>query len=154
MLNEHGGHVGNDRQHAAIRRWTAPCDALITVSGLLRHDAEKGDGVRGRIVSSQAGQLGEWSVHNEKKETKVESIAVRAGDTIDFVTDCQQTVDHDSFGWEATIRITENPEQAAKKSWSTSAEFADSARSSQNRLNAWEQYAQVLLLSNELIFVD
>ncbi|MHC5543621.1 DUF1553 domain-containing protein, partial [Singulisphaera rosea] len=34
-LNAGGGHVGNDPNHAAIRRWTAPHDAVIAVDASL-----------------------------------------------------------------------------------------------------------------------
>src|SRR4030095_9984690 len=46
-LNREGGHVGNDAQHAAIRRWTAPRDLTVSISGKLSRPAEPGDGVEG-----------------------------------------------------------------------------------------------------------
>jgi hypothetical protein len=54
-LNAEGGHVGNDLQHAAIRRWRSPRDGIITITGMLKHESDKGDGVRTRVVSSRAG---------------------------------------------------------------------------------------------------
>jgi hypothetical protein len=38
--------------------------------------------------------------------------------------------------------------------WSASNDFADAARASHPALDAWQKYAQVLLMSNELLFVD
>src|SRR5262249_14992292 len=35
ILNADGGHVGNDLNHAAIRRWRAPLDGRIDISGEL-----------------------------------------------------------------------------------------------------------------------
>jgi hypothetical protein len=87
-LNENGGHPGNDQDHAAIRRWTAPRDGTITISGALEHPSAEGDGVRGRIVSSRSGVLGQWLVHHRKEEIRLENIAVRRGETIDFARDC------------------------------------------------------------------
>src|SRR4030095_13026680 len=57
MLNRDGGHVGNDAEHAAIRRGTAPRDLIVSVSGTLTRPAEPGDGVEGQIVSSRRGEL-------------------------------------------------------------------------------------------------
>src|ERR1700722_3690889 len=68
ILNDAGGHPGNDQQHAAIRRWIAPRDGTITISGTLARPEAKGDGVRGRIVSSQLGLLGKWLAHNNKQD--------------------------------------------------------------------------------------
>src|SRR5439155_7641072 len=98
-LNATGGHPGNDPQYAAIRRWTAPRDGAISITGVLKHEAESGDGVRGRIVSSRLGVAGEWSVHHDKAQAAVEKLEVKRGDTIDFVVDCRSGPDSDSFAW-------------------------------------------------------
>jgi hypothetical protein len=156
-LTEAGGHAGNDLKHAAIRRWIAPHDGLITITGTLSHAASQGDGVRGRIVAGLSGELGQWIVHNDKAETKVETVAVKKGETIDFITDCFQTVDYDEFAWNATLKIAEPETRNAggkPESWSTKKEFADSARLQQKPLTAWEKYVQVLLFANELAFLD
>jgi hypothetical protein len=149
ILNESGGHPG-DAQHAAIRRWVAPHDGTVWIKGELGHGVYQGDGVRGRIVSNRSGKLGEWLAHNNKAETSIEDIAVQCGDTIDFVTDCFKTVDHDSFSWTATIGYTRKSQQE----WDTKKDFADSARHQRKPLSDWGKYAQVLLLANELAFVD
>ena len=99
MLNATGGHAGNDVDHAAIRRWIAPRDLVVSISGTLGHDADKGDGVRGRIVSSASGELGSWVAKKSKEETKISRIEVKKGETIDFVTDCRENVDSDTFTW-------------------------------------------------------
>ncbi|MGH7134996.1 MAG: DUF1553 domain-containing protein, partial [Pirellulales bacterium] len=88
LLTAAGGHAGNDPQHAAIRRWTAPRAGFVTISGKLHHPSEDGDGVRGRIVSSRAGSLAEWLVKTSEVPTDVPAAEVQAGDTIDFVIDC------------------------------------------------------------------
>lgn len=156
MLNENGGHVGNDLQHAAIRRWVAPRDGAITISGTLSHGVYHGDGVRGRIVSSAQGELGQWHVHNGRAETTVKRVRVQSGDTIDFVADCFKTVSHDSFDWAPQIRFVTREGAPAPKTreWSAKKDFQDAARQQHRPLDDWEKYAQTLLLANELVFVD
>lgn len=157
MLNAEGGHVGNDLQHAAIRRWTAPRDGLLTINGELQHPSAKGDGVRSRIVSSRLGELGHWIASNQKTTTQVEQMEVRRGDKIDFVTDCRTEVTNDSFNWSSTIKYkTDEINYAAgvKVEWNAKSDFAGPPKEQPKPLDAWEKYAQVLLLSNELMFVD
>jgi hypothetical protein len=156
MLNDSGGHPGNDQQHAAIRRWIAPRDGTIAISGTLAHPEERGDGVRGRIVSSQLGLLGQWLVHNKKEDTKLERVSVHRGDTIDFVTDCFGNDSFDSFTWSPTIRFLADGKTAPgeRMEWSASNDFMDAARALHPGLDAWQKYAQALLMSNELVFVD
>ena len=157
MLNENGGHPGNDFQHAAIRRWIAPREGDVKIRGSLSHGVYQGDGVRGRIVSSGLGELGQWIVHNSKAETDVAGFVVKAGDTIDFVTDNFKTTDHDSFAWNAVLTFTPNTVKFAPRTpqtFDTKNDFLPSARLQHKPLSDWEKYAQVLLLANELAFVD
>jgi hypothetical protein len=152
ILKAEGGHVGNDLQHAAIRRWRAPQDGAVSISGALRHETTKGDGVHGRIVSSAAGQLGEWIVYDSKATTNVERVEVKRGDTIDFVADLRASVDSDSFLWAPRVRyITADGGKGAQ--FNAKADFAGPPRE-RKPLTSWERYAQALLLSNELMFVD
>jgi hypothetical protein len=156
MLNDAGGHPGNDQEHAAIRRWIAPRDGTITISGALAHPEARGDGVRGRVVSSRLGLLGQWLVHNKKEDTNLEHVSVRRGDTIDFVTDCYGNEAFDSFTWSPTIRFVADGKAAPgeRMEWSASNDFIDAAHVLHPSLDAWQKYAQVLLMSNELVFAD
>ena len=156
LLNAAGGHPGNDPQHAAIRRWTAPRDAQLAITGALKHESDPGDGVRGRIVSSRLGIVGEWTVHHAKEQTAVEGMEVKRGDTIDFVVDCQSGPDSDSFSWAPTIKlISPSPDSRAAltKTWDAREDFSG-PKETPRPLDAWEKFAQVLLLSNEAMFVD
>jgi hypothetical protein len=147
QLTAEGGHAGNDLQHAAIRRWVAPHDAVVSVSGTLRHEHKEGDGIRGRIISSRAGPLGEWTAHNNKAEIKLEQVELKKGDTLDFMVDYRDGLNSDMFKWTPVIKATESE-------WSAKKDFAGPPPPPPQPLDAWEQYAQVLLLSNEFLFVD
>ena len=90
-------------------------------------------------------------------ETTAEGVAVKRGDTLDLVTDCYKTVDHDSFAWNVKLKFSPtsgksstNPPQV----WDTKKDFGPSAHVQHKPLTDWEKYAQVLLLANELVFVD
>jgi hypothetical protein len=156
MLNDSGGHPGNDQDHAAIRRWIAPRDGVISISATLVHGQTNGDGVRGRIVASQTGLLGQWKVFNKKEDTNLERVKVRRGETIDFMTDCLANENSDSFTWSPTIRFLADGPNApgGRMEWSASNDFTDAARAQHPSLDAWQKYAQVILMSNELVFVD
>jgi hypothetical protein len=155
-LNATGGHPGNDPQHAAIRRWTAPREGILAIDGTFKHESEHGDGVRGRIVSSRLGVVGEWSVHHAKETTAVAKVEVQRDDTVDFVVDCLGGPDSDSFSWAPKIQLRP-PEDGASAApirvWDATNEFGG-PKENPKPLDAWEKFAQVLLLSNELMFVD
>ncbi len=151
-LTATGGHAGRTPALAAIRRWTAPTKGIVRLEGTLGHTSPVGDGVRGRVVSSRAGKLGEWTAHNGKAETKLDAVAVKAGDTIDFMVDCLANANSDSFTWAPVVTFTATGEMAPR-TWSAKKDFESPAKAVAP-LTRWEELAQVLLLSNELAFVD
>ena len=143
-----GGHPGHDAQHAAIRRWTAPQDATISIGGEGNHPNEQGDGVELSIVASRGGALGNWTAFHGKAETKVERVEVKKGDTIDFIASPRTNDGFDSFSWNVTIANLDG-----KVSWDSPSGFRGPAVPL-TPLNAWERYVQLLLMSNEFFFID
>jgi hypothetical protein len=150
-LSAEGGHPGKDRRQAAIRRWTAPHAMSLAISGKLNHSQKLGDGIEGIIVSSRAGIIGRWTAHKSEVETKVESVVVERGDTIDFVADPRGSQDFDSFRWSVTLNDLSPPESTKPSVWKSQTDFAGPAAPS---LNPWQKYVQVLLLANEFAFID
>lgn len=152
QLTATGGHPGNDRNHAAARRWTAPRAMTIAIRSKLIHEPQAGDGIRGFVVSSRVGLLGSSKLHATSADLKVEAIAVEAGETIDFLVDIGDGLNSDQFLWE--IRLGElAPDDGEKPAlaWDAKRDFpADTA----TPLDAWEQLAQAMLCSNEFLFVD
>ena len=156
QLNAGGGHPGNDTRHAAIRRWIAPRDGRLNIAGTLKHESENGDGVRGRVVSGRLGVVGDWTVHHAREQTNIENIEVRRGDAIDFVVDCRAGPDSDSFTWAPVLKLAAGDpgvEVGSVRTWDAKDDFSGPGNLPKP-LDGWEKFAQVLLLSNELIFVD
>ncbi|WP_075095052.1 PSD1 and planctomycete cytochrome C domain-containing protein [Planctomyces sp. SH-PL14] len=104
LLHPSGGHPGNT-EFAAIRRWTAPANGTLTISGTLSHGSPSGDGVRGRIVSSSRGLLATGTAANGKAEIHAADVSVQEGETIDFIADCITNENSDSFGWPVKVTL-------------------------------------------------
>ncbi len=149
-----GGHPGKDPAVASIRRWNVPGRGRVKIEGTLGHANPAGDGVRGRIVSSEGRRYGEWTVHNTKAETKLE-LEVHAGGTLDFVVDGIGNPNSDGYTWAPIIAFTPDTDASylSARTWNAKADFDKDAKPVPP-LTRWEALAQVLLLSNELAFVD
>ncbi|OYW20155.1 MAG: hypothetical protein B7Z55_07700 [Planctomycetales bacterium 12-60-4] len=141
-MHAQGGHPGNTH-FATVRRWTATVDGTVDIAGSLHHPSENGDGVRGRIVSSARGIVGEWAMHHATGETKVHAIPVRAGETLDFVTDCREHETSDSFVW--TVKLTQHRADGTTQVFDSAADFRGPA-SSTDELPAQVQHAWKLAL--------
>jgi hypothetical protein len=153
-LTAQGGHPGGDLKHTAVRRWTAPQAGFVKIEATLSHGAEGGDGVRGRIVSGRAGELGSWTIHHGKVDTNLDRIEVHQGETVDFVVDCLTNEAHDAFGWSPIITLSTAGEgDGQPRRFSALADFFRPVQKPIT-LSPLDQYAQALLLANEFVFVD
>lgn len=119
ILHAAGGHTGSDQQHSAIRRWIAPRDGTVTITGRLKHPSDNGDGVRSRLVSV-AGIAGTWIAKTSEVET-VAAISVKTGEAVDFITDRRENENSDSFEWAVQIELTDSTNQ--KERWDSAGEF-------------------------------
>lgn len=121
LLQADGGHPDIPAR-SVIRRWIAPADGVISVTGSLQHGNPNGDGVRGRLVRSGSIRTeapsdrvvvgtevkavqGEWTAFSGAATTDVPELPVSAGDIVDFVTDCRENYTSDSFSWTVTITL-------------------------------------------------
>jgi len=114
------------------------------------HGEKRGDGVRGRIVASRDGVLGTWEVHHSEATTTTQPIDVETGDTIDFITDLRGSIEHDSFNWTVTLRLETTDVKSGQVFDSQSGFHGPLVPA----LSRWDHLAQVLLMSNEFMFVD
>jgi len=153
-LSATGGHPGEGLGNVVVRRWVAPFDCSVSISGALEHKAEAGDGVRGHVISSRAGALGFWPVQNAKREMQIPRVAVAKGETIDFVVDSAGDHNSDSFTWSPVIQVIGSAGgSSSDAAWKAREDFSG-PKEPPIFLNPWEKFAQVLLMSNELAFVD
>ena len=118
----------------------------VSIESALTHEPAAGDGVRAFIISSTAGQLAHQIVHLRTVDLNVDTLEVKVGETIDFVVDIRDVLNSDQYLWTAKIKAA-----AIETTWNSELDFPSTAV---HQLTGWEQLAQVLLCSNEFLFVD
>jgi hypothetical protein len=150
FLDRNGGHPASSADRCAIRRWTAPDSGTIEIIGMLKHVPEPGNGVRGRIVHSRDGVVGEYRADHSESVIKLVKLAVEGGDTVDFVVDWQGQILHDEYEWSVVIRQTSpvSPEVQQVNEWQSQRDFTGDAQ------DHWLDFVHALLMANEFVFVD
>jgi hypothetical protein len=113
------------------------------------HRSTEGDGIRAFIISSRQGILKSTSLQNREVDLSVAALQVEANETVDFVVDIDQVLNNDQFLW-APVISNLNPVRDAALSWGTEKDFTVKP---EQMLSPLEQLAQVLLISNERMFV-
>ncbi len=149
QLTSQGGHPGNDRQHAIVRRWTAPEKGTVSMQSKMIHQSTEGDGIRAFIISSNQGILKSTTLQNREEDLSVVALQVEANETVDFIVDIDQVLNNDQFLWSPVISIL-NPVRDETISWNAEKDFVGEPV---HLLSPLEQLAQVLLFSNERMFV-
>ena len=152
-LHSRGGHVGDDDAHLAIRRWNAPETGMVTIRSQLKHLSDKGDGVIAWVRSSRGGIFGTWKVHDRAEEVMLKDVEVGKGEVIDFVVGRNETHGWDSFEWIPRITLRPAGSGSSRQHSNAERDFRGPEEATQP-LDAWTAYAHVLLMSNELVFVD
>jgi hypothetical protein len=150
-----GGHPGRDSMTGVIRRWVAPVAGDYSLKGKLKHPAQVGDGVVGRVVSSRVGLLKEWTAKSGEVSVRLDSVRLEAGEILDFLVDCGGGDNSDSFEWAPVVTLVKRGDglSVARSTWNATSDFAGPAVQ-KRPLSSWERLAQALLASNEFVFVD
>ncbi|MCO8123019.1 PSD1 and planctomycete cytochrome C domain-containing protein [Stieleria sp. TO1_6] len=144
------GHPGP--RHAVVRRWTAPADGRVTISGMVGHRNEQGDGVE---LAIWVGGERVWRENQKSNNRPFNQIHgdIQAGQTVDFVVSPRESDNSDSFYLRCQISLAGSDGEFYEGD--SQSDFAgpqtDEASESLDRL---AQLAQTLMLSNEFIFVD
>ena len=151
FLNNKGGFTYDGKARALTRRWIAPFDGNVTITGTLQQSFDNGctkcEGIQGVVISSRAGKVGNWTAVPAVTETSVKEILVQRGDTLDFVADTSKGGSGKMFKWDVTIQRVDGNREA----WNSTRDFRNPAA---NVMNAWERYAQVLFAAAEFLILD
>jgi len=141
-----GGHPSRDL--AAIRRFTALREMTVSLSGEIVHAPTAGNGIHARIVSSRQGQIAEYDAGaNATIPSSIERIELAAGETLDFIVESKGDDNSDGFTWRTVLYSADGLSYDAKKQFTGPPPKIEP-------FTPWERFAQVLLETNEFLFVD
>ena len=146
MLSSKGGHPG--RNKAVVRRCKIHKSGTLSIKGTLKHKNKNGNGVRVLILHN-GSLMGEWDCKTKTISTACENIEVQAGDYIDLVVDAKANPTSDSFEWPLDMQLKANSQV---EEFSTVDSFFD--KKTVKEYSPWDGLAQVLMISNEFLYVD
>ncbi|MBE2287410.1 MAG: PSD1 domain-containing protein [Prosthecobacter sp.] len=148
----YGGHAA-PKDLAVTARWHVPTDLKVTIDATLSRKTDRGDGVRAWIHNSRTGVLSEYLVTPQNKQLPTHlTTEVKKGDILSFIVHNEKSTDSDSFEWQPRITNASGDLITDAKN-----DFCDASRwpfGRQKPQSPLSQLAQVLLMSNEFMFVD
>jgi hypothetical protein len=157
-LTADGGTTGAGPSAAAIRRWVAPRNGYVTVQGQVALKPGQSGTAQARVVSSRLGERGRFTVSAKAVSGNLDRLEVKKGDFLDFIVESTNPKAGVSFTWAPRVAYLdhnfEDPSIEENYEWEAKVDFAGPPEPPLKGLSPWEKYAQVLLLSNELTFVN
>ncbi|HTU24333.1 MAG TPA: PSD1 and planctomycete cytochrome C domain-containing protein [Pirellulales bacterium] len=158
QLYAEGGHPGVANR-AIVRRFVVTQPGVAKIEAVLKHERPEGDGVEAHILVGERGDVGRWVAHNGQIGTNVADLAVKPGDTIDFVAVCRANNGFDRFAWKPVVRLMPATADAGSAAGGASLEVVWDAGSGfhgpvPGPLDVWQRLAHTLLLTNEFMYLD
>lgn len=155
-LTPTGGHAGSQK-YCTVCRWTAPESGIVSVTGFLKHSPEQGDGIRATLFGPQ-GKIEQWETHQNQTETKASEIKINKGERLDFVVDFNLQNGWDGYRWAPVVLLKRSTKTKSKQTLRFSSEESFPTTKQDKKIiltyGPWERFAQVLLMSNEFLFIE
>ncbi len=160
FLTASGGHAPAD-DLVVSRRWQAPFDGTFIVRGTLKRPAKVGNGVRGLIMLNGKKVLREALADPAKPSQPMalaDGVALKKGDVLDFALSAENgDTNSDSFEWAPEIQLPAKDGDKPQVLTNAKADFCGKDGWPLTRArpqSALAQLVQVLLMSNEFMFVE
>ena len=93
-------------------------------------------------------------VFNKEATTNARDIRLRAGDAIDFIVDPKANNSYDTFTWRADVGFTPAKKPDTEIGYDSAEDFQGPPPPAPPPLSPREKLAQVLLMTNEFLYID
>ncbi len=151
-LGKDGGHPGNTNDQSVVRRWQAPASGTVRLIGQMGHRGEKGDGVQATILVNNRSIFTETQVRNDRPYGPLAS-RIEAGQFVDLVASPGKSSSYDSFFWRSQVKLLADDGRVYEAD--SVKDFSGPFNAESNQpLSRLAQLVQVLMISNEFVFVD
>ncbi len=152
------GHAGPG-DNASIARWEVPYDREnIRITGTIQRPSDRGNGVRAWIINSRTGLKKEQFIGPKGSAEMTIEMDVQRGDQVIFAVTCEAgSTDSDSFNWAPSIYRLDPTKPQPELITKADRDFCgpDAWPLSRARPQSpLAQLTQVLLMSNEFMFVE
>ena len=147
-LKSNGGHPGGN--FPVVRRLSFFESGQLSLQGTLKHPNSKGDGVRA-VLFLNGSKVQAWKSHNNSVSTRHASLKVKSGDVVELAVEPTATHGFDSYTWVKKLKLKQD---GKLKEIDLQAMFTSEQGGGATLYSVWDALAQVMLMSNEFLYVD
>lgn len=147
-LSKDGGHPGGD--FPVVRRISVFQDGTVTLKGSLHHPAKDGDGVEAYLFKN-GQQVKKWHSKHARKRTDSGIIEIKAGDIIELAVAPGKTHSFDTYTWNKELVFNHGGTEDVVD---LKEAFNGHQGKEGSNYSVWDGLSQVMLMSNEFLYVD
>lgn len=151
-VTRNGGTLSKNPSIKSVRQWISPRNGSFTVSGSV--------GAKGRVGESSQLLVYKNGVFQNKVSinptTEVPfnfNVTLAVNDKLEFVMSNETNINKD---YTLAVKVSEvkDADSLTPVTWDSKLDFKGPLKKSDRELNSWERYTHILILSNEMVFVN
>jgi hypothetical protein len=151
-ITKNGGTLSQNQTLKSIRQWTSPRNGAFTVSGSAGTKGKPGDLVQ--LLIYKNGTIQNRIALNQTSEIPFNLIlTLSVNDRLEFSVSHETNFNKD---YTLAVKISEvkDVDSLTPVNWDSRADYKGPLKKSDRELNSWERYTHILILSNEMVFIN
>ena len=152
VINRTGGSLSKNTNIKPSRQWISPRSGTFTVSGSVGVAGKPGDVTK--LFVYKNGVIQTQVVLNKPAEVPFNlDLTINVNDKLEFVMANETNFNKD---YTLVIKVSEikDVNSITPVTWDSKLDFKGPLKKSDRELNSWERYTHILILSNEMVFVN
>jgi len=148
-----GGTLPPNQNFFLDRQWNSPRKGSFEIKGTFSSKSIKGQSDTVLHVYKNSKPLKSFNVIDGKEISIELTIDLEVGDKLDFLTSNISKTNKD-FTLNIKINELKDENSLTPITWNSNTDFKAPISKNDKELNSWERYAHVLMMSNEMIFIN
>lgn len=147
-----GGTFSKNSSIKPVRQWVSPRNGTFSVAGSVGVKGKVGESVS-LIVYKNGVFQNKVSVNPATESTFNLNFSLGVNDKLEFVMSNEANINKD---YTLAVKVSEvkDADSLTPVTWDSKVDFKGPIRKSDKELNSWERYTHILILSNEMVFVN
>lgn len=150
-ITKNGGTLSKNSSIKTVRQWISPRSGTFSVSGNIGYKGKSGESIQLSVYKN--GTLQSKFVSSQLDTPFNFNYTLNLNDKLEFMVSGESNFNKD---YTLAIKILEvkDVNSLTPVAWDSKLDFKGPIKKSDRELNSWERYTHILILSNEMVFIN
>lgn len=154
-MTKNGGSLSSNQGIYGVRQWISPRNGSISINGSvgMKANAKAKDQTANLVLYKNGTPIKTIVVAAGPEISFLQTIDVGVNDKIEFSM-VNTSLNNKDYTLVIKILEVRDENSLTPISWASNTDFRGPIKTSDRELNSWERYTHILILSNEMVFVN